>query len=59
MGSYKNRGYETGVSQFEWEGSGLGKFSRGFEAKRTSTTLGGEEAVDGGLWHQSSWRKEQ
>lgn len=49
--------YGTGVSQFEWKGSGLGKFNRGFEAKRTSTTLIGEEAVDGDLWHRAAGEK--
>ena len=39
MGSYTDRSYGTGVSQFEWKGSGLGKFNRGFEAKRTSTPV--------------------
>lgn len=57
MGSYKDRSCETGVSQFEWKGSGLGKFSRGFEAKRTSTTLAAEEAVDGDLWHRATGEK--
>ena len=45
------------MSQFEWKGSGLGKFNRGFEAKRTSTTLVGEEAVDGDLWHRAAGEK--
>lgn len=48
--------YGTGVPQFEWKGSGLGKFNRGFEAKRTSTTLIGEEA-DGDLWHRAAGEK--
>lgn len=53
LGSYEERC----VSQFGWVEGGLGRFHGGFEAKRTSRSLAGEEAVDGGLWHRAAGEK--
>lgn len=38
-------------------GSGHTKFNGGFEAKRTSRSLAGEEVVNGGLWHGAAEKK--